>query len=80
MDKLDLRIFYILTKVTTYIVCWLYTLLCLIFVQPQKMGAKKKAWEDPGLPNVLNSLQRHFKLTHCSVLFTLGDDNLTDQK
>lgn len=41
MDKLDRRIFYILTKVTVYIVCWLNTLLCLIFVQPQKMGAKK---------------------------------------
>lgn len=74
MDKLDVSLFYNLTKAITYIVCWLHTLLCLIFVQPQKIGAKKKAQEDPGLPNVLNSLQRHFTLTHHSVLFTLGDD------
>lgn len=51
----------------------LATQLPLIFVQLQKISAKK-AWEDPGLPNVLNLLQRCFKLTHCSALFTLGDE------
>lgn len=41
MDKLDVSLSYNLTKVITYIVCWLHALLCLIFVQPQKIGTKK---------------------------------------
>lgn len=51
----------------------LATQLRLNFVQPQKVSAKK-AWGVPGLPNVLNSLLRRFKLTHSSALFTLGDE------
>lgn len=39
MDKLDVSLFYNLTQVITYIVCWLRTVLCLIIVQPKKIGA-----------------------------------------
>lgn len=72
MDKLDVSLLYNLTKVIMHI-CVLATQLRLIFVQAQKISAEK-AWEDPGLPNILNSLLRCFKLTHSSALFTLGDD------
>lgn len=42
MDKLDVSLFYNLTKVIMYIVCWLYTPLHSIFVQPQDIGKRKK--------------------------------------
>lgn len=42
-----LAYFYNLTKVITYIVCWLHTLLCLIFVQPQKIGEKNESMGGP---------------------------------
>lgn len=77
MDKLEVSLFYNFTKVVMHI-CVPATQLHLIFVQALKISAKK-ACEDPGLPNILNSLLRCFKLSHSSALFTLGDDaSLTD--